>query len=90
MAQISTTVADSLDLYIESLCFHLKTSKSSLCAAAIERGIASIAREQIIERDQCEAIITKEAKAREKTLAGPAKGRKSNIAIEYVAEVAAE
>lgn len=90
MAQVSVTISDSLDKYIDSLCTQLNLSKSSLCAAAIERGVAVVAREQVIEREQCEAIIAKTTKAREKELAGPPKSKKSNVAIEYVAEVATD
>lgn len=90
MAQLSVTLPDHLDQYLETLSAELKVSKSGLAATAIELGVAVYVKNMIIDRKECETILSQAAKAREKALAGPSKGRKNNLTIEYVAEAATD
>jgi hypothetical protein len=90
MAQLSVTLPDHVDQYLETLSAELKISKSGLGATAIELGIAVYVKSLIIDRRECEAILAQAAKTRDKALAGPSKGRKSNVSIEYVAETATD
>lgn len=86
MAQVSVTVPQHVDEFLESLSIELGVSKSSLVATMIEIGVPIFAN-SINERYKCLDVLGKMRKEREKKHT-PKTGK--NVSIEYVAEVAAD
>lgn len=90
MAQVSTTVPDHLDEYLNTLSAELQVSKSSLVADAIAVGLPEIVQRFVLDRQECLKVLAENAKGRDKADPTPRKARPASIVIDYAAEEVAE
>ena len=84
MAQVSTTIPDHLDNFLNKLSHELGISKSSLLAMLIEIGLPMYAK-TIVDRYKRLDVLDNLAKARVKEENKPQKSDPRSIVIEYAA-----
>lgn len=89
MPQVSTTIPEHLDTFMERLAAELGISKSSLLAMCIEIGLPLYA-QTIVDRYRCLDVLDKVAKTKEKELKAGNKGKPAAVTIEYAAATVSE